>query len=272
MTNRYYLKPILHQAGNKTWFKEDAWQYYRKASESRGKWLRWVDPFCGSLAIPFFILPEEVWINDGSVHFINFYNEVIKNPIFPKVVADEQLYYSQRERFNELIQQDITKGREVAEIFYSLNRLAYGNLIRFSKSGKFNTPFSKKKIFDDKDNDFSHEADVLKGWKITNFDYARVIEECGEHDFIFADPPYDDQFNSYLKDGFPWEEQVKLANMLANHKGPVLTTNNPTDRIVELYTSLGFSRANKTRFNYLKAPKIQSNLKFKEVIFARNIE
>lgn len=273
MTDRYYLKPILHQAGNKTWFREDAWKYYRKASESRG-WsqLCWVDPFCGSLAIPFYILPENAWINDASVHFINFYKEVIHNPIFPKVIADEKDYYEKREKFNELIAAGQVDGREIAELFYALNRLAYGNLVRFSKSGKFNSPFSKKKIFDDKENDFSLEADILRDWHITNLDYTEVISNCHEHHFIFADPPYDDQFNSYLKGGFPWEEQVKLAELLAKHPGPVLTTNNPTDRILELYESLGFKRDNKTRFNYLKAPKIQSNLKFKEVIFSRNID
>jgi DNA adenine methylase len=271
MTTRYYLKPILHQAGNKTWFKEDAWKYYRKASEQRGEFLRWVDPFCGSLAIPFFILPESAWINDASVHFINFYNEVIKNPVFPKITADEEVYYATREKFNQLIQEESVKGREAAETFYLLNRLAYGNLVRFSKSGKFNSPFSKKKIFDEVENNFEDAAEILKEWKITNFDYSRVIEESTETDFIFADPPYDDQFNNYLKGGFPWEEQEKLANLLAAHPGPVLTTNNPTDRIVELYTSLGFERSDKTRFNYLKAPKIGSNLKFKEVIFTRNI-
>lgn len=272
MAEVYYIKPILHQAGNKTWFREYAWSIYLKACESRGRNLRWVDPFCGSLAIPFFILPEEAWVNDASIHFINFYNEIIKNPIFPKVEADEALYYSLRDKFNSLIQEDDVIGRESAEVFYVLNRLAYGNLMRFSKSGKFNTPFSRKKIFDTKENDFSVAADVLKDWSITNLDYSYVVENAEPDNFIFADPPYDDQFNEYLKGGFPWEEQVKLANLLSKHPGPVLATNNPTDRIIELYTDLGFSMDRKSRFNYLKAPKIQSNLKFKEVIFMRNIQ
>jgi len=33
----------------------------------------------------------------------------------------------------------------------------------------------------------------------------------GEDAFIYADPPYDVEFTSYLQDGFSWEDQIRLV-------------------------------------------------------------
>lgn len=271
MINRYYFKPIVRQAGNKTWFREHAWKIYHKACKNKNLDLRFVDPFCGSLAVPFFIIPEKAWINDANKYIINFYKEVINNPIFPEINRNEEEYYSKRKEFNKLINLGISEGREVAELFYYLNRFGYNGLIRFNQKGEFNTPFGVAKSYK---TDFSEEAELLKSWKITDLDYSCVIKNCNEQDFIFADPPYDDQFNAYLKAGFPWEEQVKLANLLAESNLPVVTTNNPTKRIMDLYTSLGFQVEYRTRVNNMRLPKTENGQvkRATEAIFMRNIE
>jgi DNA adenine methylase len=49
--------------------------------------------------------------------------------------------------------------------------------------------------------------------------------------------------------GFSWEDQVRTAEWLAAHPGPVLLSNQATDRIVSLYQSLGFE------ISYLEAPR-----------------
>ena len=59
-------------------------------------------------------------------------------------------------------------------------------------------------------------------------------------DFVYADPPYDVEFTQYSKEAFGWPEQVRLAEWLAKHDGPVVLSNQKTDRIVELYTGLGY--------------------------------
>jgi hypothetical protein len=40
---------------------------------------------------------------------------------------------------------------------------------------------------------------------------------------------------------FGWDDQVQLAERLAEHRGPVVMSNEGTDRIVDLYRSLGYS-------------------------------
>ena len=54
-------------------------------------------------------------------------------------------------------------------------------------------------------------------------------------------PPYDVPFTHYSKEGFDWEDQIRLAEWLSKHKGPVILSNQATERIITLYEKLGFS-------------------------------
>ena len=51
---------------------------------------------------------------------------------------------------------------------------------------------------------------------------------------------YDIEFTQYSKDGFNWDDQVRTAEWLAKHPGPVVLSNQATKRIVKLYKSLGY--------------------------------
>ena len=75
---------------------------------------------------------------------------------------------------------------------------------------------------------------------------------AGHSDFIYADPPYDVKFTKYSKEDFTWDDQVRLAEWLAKHPGPVVLSNQATPRITKLYKSIGF------RLNYLQAPRMIS--------------
>jgi DNA adenine methylase len=68
-------------------------------------------------------------------------------------------------------------------------------------------------------------------------------------DFVYADPPYDVEFTQYSKEAFGWDEQVKTARWLAEHSGPVVLSNQATNRIIELYSALGYELI------YLHAPR-----------------
>ena len=65
-------------------------------------------------------------------------------------------------------------------------------------------------------------------------------------DFIYADPPYDVEFTQYSSGGFGWDEQTRAAEWLAKHPGPVVLSNQRTERIEKLYRKLGFTIAIKT--------------------------
>lgn len=78
-------------------------------------------------------------------------------------------------------------------------------------------------------------------------DFARVPLDAD--DFVYADPPYDVVFTRYAQEDFGWDDQVRLAEHLARHRGPVVLSNQASDRIVELYERLGFN------LTFLQAPR-----------------
>lgn len=71
-------------------------------------------------------------------------------------------------------------------------------------------------------------------------------------DFVYADPPHDVEFTQYAAEGFTWEDQVRLAEWLARHPGPVVVSNQATERIVGLYRAMGFE------IRFLKGPRMIS--------------
>jgi DNA adenine methylase len=123
------------------------------------------------------------------------------------------------------------------ELFYYLNRTGFNGLCRYNSKGQFNVPFGKYKKINYR-TDFTEYKDAIANWEITNQSFQHVPLLPG--DFVFADPPYDDGFVNYAPGGFTWENQVELAEKLARHDGFAIATNKATDRIVDLYSSLGF--------------------------------
>lgn len=162
------------------------------------------------------------------------------------MINDERQYYEHRERFNGLLSEGQEASKEAAALFYYLNRTAYNGLCRFNQKGGFNVPFGRyHKI--NYTCDFTPYREIFATWDFVAGDFQRL--ETEDDDFIYADPPYDVEFRQYAKGGFDWEEQVRLARWLARHRGPVVLSNQATDRIVALYRRLGFS------LRFLKAPR-----------------
>jgi len=151
---------------------------------------------------------------------------------------EETYFYEQRTLFNQLIRDGKADGEQAASLFYYLNRTCYNGLCRFNSKGEFNVPFGRYKRLTYK-TDFSEYVSAFAQWEFMCVDFERV--PFGPDDFIYADPPYDVRFTQYSKEAFGWKEQVRLAKRLARHPGPVVLSNQATDRIRELYHELGYA-------------------------------
>lgn len=256
------LKPILKWAGGKRWL----------VPQIRPIWMRFqdrrlVEPFCGGLAITLALAPSRAWANDINPHLINFYNQVKQGLVVTiPMENDRELYYSHRARFNALIKNGGQDTTEAAQLFYYLNRTGYNGLCRFNKSGQFNVPFGRYKTINYA-RDFAEYEGAFSQWEFTCMDFEAL--NLSDDDFVYADPPYDVEFTKYAKDDFRWEDQVRLAEWLAQHKGPVVLSNQATERIVELYRRLGFD------LHFLKGPRMIScdgdRTPALEVLATRNI-
>lgn len=239
------VNPPLKWAGGKRWLLphlQPLWEPYRER--------RLVEPFCGGLAVALGLLPRRALLNDINPHAVNFYRWLQKGlKIEIPLKNDKELYYSHRVEFNRLIASGKSHSRKAAELFYFLNRTGYNGLCRFNRKGEFNVPFGRYKTINYV-RDFADYSHTLSRWEFTRMDFEQL--PVAPDDFIYADPPYDVEFRQYAKDGFEWTDQERLAHWLAKHPGPVVASNQATDRIRRLYQDLGF------RLRLLDAPRLIS--------------
>jgi DNA adenine methylase len=180
---------------------------------------------------------------------------------------DAATYYAHRARFNALLSSGQAGSAEAAGLFYYLNRTGYNGLCRFNQVGEFNVPFGRYRRIEYR-TDFSEYAAAFARFEFTNMDFEALPLE--RDDFVYADPPYDVAFRQYSKDGFGWDEQVRTAEWLTKHRGPVILANQATDRIKKLYRRLGYT------LTLLTAPRLISctgNRKpAQEVLATRNLQ
>lgn len=236
------IRPPLKWAGGKRWLVRDLELLWKPFSQSR-----YVEPFCGGLAAALGLAPTRAVLNDINPHLINFYRQLKAGmKLHLPMRNDETLYYQHREKFNRLIRSGNSDTPEAAELFYYLNRTCFNGLCRFNQSGEFNVPFGTYATINYV-KDFHQYVATFERWNFTNLDVAKLDFEST--DFIYADPPYDVEFTTYNTGGFSWDDQLRTAELLAKHIGPVVISNQATARIVKLYKKLGFTLA------FLDAPR-----------------
>lgn len=256
------LRPPLKWAGGKRWlvpYLQNIWMLHQ------GK--RLVEPFVGGLAVSLGLQPESALLNDVNPHLINLYRNIQKGfRISIPLSNNKSLYTTLRNRFNALIATGKASTHEGATLFYYLNRTGFNGLCRFNSEGQFNVPFGTYSTIN-YIKDFSEYKTILSKWEFKNDDFEQL--SLLPDDFVYADPPYDVPFTKYSKDGFTWEDQIRLAAWLSKHSGPVVISNQATKRIIDLYRRYGF------KIRLLDAPRrISCNgdrTPAKEVLATRNI-
>lgn len=228
------LTPPLKWAGGKRWLVPHLLPHWQPRR-------RLVEPFCGGLAIALGLQPRRALLNDVNPHLINFYQELQRGLVSPlEFENDSDRFYYIRKSFNlwnATANAIEPHAPERAAAFYYLNRTGFNGLCRFNRNGEFNVSFGKYKTIN-YTHDFTHYQPVLEQWEFTCGDFEGIA--IAPDDFIYADPPYDTPFTQYSAGGFSWADQVRLAEWLAQHPGPVIASNQATDRILDLYRSHGF--------------------------------
>ncbi len=256
------MTPPLKWAGGKRWqvpHLRPIWEPHANR--------RLVEPFAGGLAVALGLAPDRAMINDTNDHLMNFYGWLRKGLVIEiPMENDEKLFYRHRKRFNALVGANKVDTKEAASLFYYLNRTGFNGLCRFNGSGEFNVPFGTyKKIGYVRD--FTRYKRLFESWTFRTGDFAKI--PLNKTDFVYADPPYDVEFTAYSKGGFSWEDQVRTAEWLAKHEGPVVLVNQATTRVETLYREAGY------HVRFLDAPRrISCNgdrTPAKEILATRNL-
>jgi len=177
---------------------------------------RWIEPFLGSAVVLLNVDPCKAIAGDSNPHIVKFYKSIQEGTLNHKSVRmhleregdrlsrqGEECYYRIRSRFN----QDADPHD-----FLFLNRSCFNGLIRFNKSGGFNTPFCRKperfrnayvtKICNQVK--WAEEKIRGKNWEFVCSDWRNLLSDANSNDFVYVDPPYvgryTDYFNSWSDD------------------------------------------------------------------------
>jgi DNA adenine methylase len=234
--------PPLKWAGGKRWQVKHLLPFWLGHARRR-----LVEPFCGGLAVALGLGPKRALLNDINPHLIAFYRWLKRGlRIDLPMENNETLYYVHRRRFNEILEADLDEAREAAELFYFLNRTGYNGLCRFNRRGRFNVPFGRYDSISYR-RDFMPYRRLFTDWQFASLDFEKIA--LRKDDFVYADPPYDVEFTQYAKEGFTWDDQIRLVEWLSPHRGPVILSNQATERIERLYQTAGY------RLVPLRAPR-----------------
>ena len=131
-------------------------------------------------------------------------------------------------------------------IFLFIRNYAYSGMFRYNSKGEFNVPYGgigyNNKNFRKKIEYLKSDAlqKHLSNTIIESMDFEEFLEKHKptENDFIFLDPPYDTEFNTYAQNEFNRKDQERLANYLIKKtKAKWMLIIKNTDFIYNLYSN-----------------------------------
>jgi DNA adenine methylase len=233
------LLPFLKWAGGKRWIAQQLKQRIGGVSGI------YIEPFLGSAAVYFSVLPERALLSDCNEELVNAYlalqtqhKAVLRHLTTYQALHSTEFYYQMRDH----IPSTLAKG---AARFIYLNRTCWNGLYRVNTRGEFNVPIGTKATVLLKSDDFSRTHTALKGAEIRCSDFADSIDIAQNGDTVFCDPPYTvrHKFNGFVKYNenlFSWSDQVRLRDSLLRAKtrgARVFVTNADHASIRELYAS-----------------------------------
>ena len=270
------MKSIIQWVGGKTKLMEEI------KKRVPIKYNSYYEPFLGSGAVLFSLLPTKAICGDQNKILIYLFNTIRTDPtqffeelkklkrVMKKQVNQEEFYYYIRDRYNK--EKSLTFGK--LAMFMFLNRNCFNSLYRENSKGEFNVPYGKKVRMQFYNiDDIMSVHHYLRDNNITfkNTSFEKTLENAKKGDFIFLDPPYIKQtqgaLTKYTKDDFSNDMHKQLAELYRkmDKKGVyMMLTNSDNKTVRQLYRGFrieGF----RTNMN-LNRDKNNRKLSYKEVI------
>jgi DNA adenine methylase len=212
--NHSAIPPFLKWAGGKRWLTTSYPNLFQHSFR------RYIEPFLGSGAVFFHLLPDRSILSDSNPRLIETYaairdkhQAVLRHLKTHHNNHSKDYYYHVRQtRYRT----DCTRAAQ----FIYLNRTCWNGLYRVNRKGEFNVPIGTKTSVLTENDDFALVANILKSATIIATDFESTIRMAKKGDFIFADPPYTVQHNNngfvkYNESLFCWDDQVRLRDAIA---------------------------------------------------------
>jgi len=235
------MEPFLKWAGGKRWLARSSKDLFPNSYD------RYVEPFLGSGAVLFSLMPTRATISDVNLDLIRTYKAIQIDYMGVEAALHRHADKHSEDYFYEIRSCRPEDPVELAAWFLYLNRTCYNGLYRVNKKGKFNVPrVTKNAVILPSDN-LAEVAEVLDSCEIIYSDFEPVVDKTKAGDFVFLDPPYTMKHNSngfikYKENLFSWYDQVRLAKAVARaaRRGVKLLVSNADHHSVrELYEGMG---------------------------------
>ena len=234
-------KPFIKWAGGKGQLLEQLDAYLPEDFGERRN-ITYIEPFVGGGAMLFYMLQrypniQHAVINDVNSDLTTCYRTVRDSPeelitslteiqnAYNELQTEEarrDFFLAARDRYNEKNLDPIENTTK----FIFLNRTCFNGLYRVNKKGLFNVPFGKyinPQICDPAT--IRLDSELLQRVEILTGDFEATLDHVGDgYNFFYFDPPYrplnaTSSFNSYSKEDFNDEEQIRLRDFCARLNG-----------------------------------------------------
>lgn len=225
-------KPFVKWAGGKTQLLQDIEQSL-PSQLLDGQEMTYIEPFVGGGAVLFWILQKypnikKAVINDINPQLMTTYKVVkeqpsqiisllhkLQNEYIQLKEEDRKIYYLEK---RNIYNTENLSETETASLFIFLNRTCFNGLYRVNSRGYFNVPHGKypnPKICDE--DTILADSLILQKVEILCGDFAKTDIYASPNSLFYFDPPYKplsrtSSFNSYAKEEFNDEEQIRLRN------------------------------------------------------------
>lgn len=241
-------KPFLKWAGGKRQLIPMIKEYLPKIFET------YHEPFLGGGALLFHILYKNprkgCSVSDLNSNLITAYTTLRDNveEVIESLKFHAKNYFKDSRSYYYSIRQTNPKGRveKTARLIF-LNRTCFNGLYRVNSKGKFNVPLGRyinPNIVNEENLRVVSRILKSRDISIQCKDFALVLDQSRENDFVYFDPPYHpisktSNFTSYTHQDFGIDDLQRLAktcNALDDNGCKVLLSNSDSPEVFNLFS------------------------------------
>lgn len=243
--NSQGITPFLKWAGGKRWLAAQLRAILPNSFQT------YIEPFLGSGAVFFDLLPQTAILSDLNRGLIEAYRAIQTNAGDVYEALTRHAVRHSRAYYYEVRGREPSGAIERAARFIYLNRTCWNALYRENKRGEFNVPIGTKERVLLETDDFLSVSRALATAELICDDFEVAIDRAEANDLIYVDPPYTTahNFNGFVRYNnvyFEWADQERLKRSLkrAAERGAYIVISNADHCSVrELYTGLAEIRS-----------------------------
>lgn len=222
------------------------------------KSFRYIEPFFGGGSLFFGIAPFAARISDANKLIMGMYQFLLDDPSVVHAHLlnlaerhDEAFYYEVRSSFNTA-----RRGHKKAAQLIYLNRSCFNGVFRVNRKSEFNVPSGKKlQILIPTLDYLIGIAEVLARSEVLVGDFAFSLEDVGNGDVVYLDPPYVpiDQtafFRHYTSPKFSLDDHQRVAawsNKMAAKGAHVIVSNSDLPIVRAMFSGWHFTTISTSR-------------------------